>query len=89
VSLVDLVLNADELRHAPPILVNIGASGRLHPKWRRIAKHPIRLAFGPDEREHAETTDSGEFEALHAFNRAVSEDAEAKTRSEQRARSCD
>jgi FkbM family methyltransferase len=80
VSLIDRVLNADELRHAPPILVDVGASGRVHPKWRRIAKHSICLAFEPDERELAETTDSGEFKALHVFNRAVSEDAEGKTR---------
>lgn len=79
-SLLDRILNADELRQAPPVLVDVGASGRVHPKWRRIAKHSVCVAFEPDERELSETTGAGSFKALHVFNRAVSEDAHGKTR---------
>jgi FkbM family methyltransferase len=80
VNLVDRILNAEELRKAPPILVDVGASGRVHPKWRRIAEHSVCVAFEPDERELAETNGSGSFKALHVFNRAVSENPEGKTR---------
>jgi FkbM family methyltransferase len=80
VSLLDRILNVDELREAPPVLVDVGASGRVHPKWRRIAKHSVCVAFEPDERELSQTTGSGSFKALHVFNRAVSEDVQGKTR---------
>jgi len=80
VNLVDRILDADELREAPPILVDVGASGLVHPKWRRIAKHSVCVAFEPDERERPETTGSGGFKSLHVFNRAVSEAAGGRTR---------
>jgi hypothetical protein len=81
VSLLDRILRQDELQEAPPILVDVGASGRVHPKWRRIAKYSVCVAFEPDERELADTTTaSRSFRALHTFNRVVAEPGEQKTR---------
>jgi len=80
VRLVDRILSSQAFRDAPPVLVDVGASGRVHPKWRRIAKHSVCVAFEPDERERAEMTDSDSFRALHVLGQALSEDAEGKTR---------
>lgn len=78
-NLVDRILEAEELREAPPILVDVGASGRVHPKWRQIAKHSVCVAFEPDARERAERTGSAGFKSLHVFDRAVSETAGGTT----------
>ena len=50
-SLVDRVLAEPELRAAPPVLVDVGAAGALHPAWRRIARYAIGVGFEPDSRE--------------------------------------
>jgi FkbM family methyltransferase len=80
VRLVDRILSSQTLSDAPPVLVDIGASGRVHPKWRRIAKHSVCVAFEPDERERSEMTGSDNFKALHVFGQAASEDGDGKTR---------
>lgn len=52
-SLLDRVLTEPELRAAPPVLVDVGAAGGVHPAWRRIARHAIGVGFEPDAREAA------------------------------------
>jgi len=78
-SVVDQILARDELREAPPVLVDVGASGRVHPKWRRIAKYSICVAFEPDERELAHVTDAARgFRAFHTFSRVAAERSEER-----------
>ena len=80
-SLVDRILARDELREAPPVLVDVGASGHVHPKWRRIAKYSICVAFEPDERELGHVTEAARgFRAFHTFNRAAAERSDERTR---------
>jgi hypothetical protein len=80
-SLLDRILARDELREAPPVLVDLGASGHIHPKWRRIAKYSICVAFEPDERELGHVTDVARgFRAFHTFNRAAAERSKQRTR---------
>ena len=52
-SLLDRVLNEPELKAAPPVLLDVGAAGGVHPAWRRIARHSIGVGFEPDAREAA------------------------------------
>ncbi len=40
-----------ELVNKPPVLIDIGASGQLHKKWKLIAKYSICIAFDADKRE--------------------------------------
>jgi hypothetical protein len=51
ISLIDDVCALPELRDFPPVLLDIGASGKIHPKWKKIARHAVCLAFDPDSRE--------------------------------------
>jgi hypothetical protein len=72
-SLVDDILGRPELVAAPPVLVDIGATGPLHPKWKEIAPYSICVAFEGHEAV-APGTRSG-FRELHARASVVAERA--------------
>jgi FkbM family methyltransferase len=79
VSFVDKIMRLPALLDSPPVLVDIGASGDLHPKWRPIARYAICVAFEPDERQAAHlATASTQFRQLHAYPTAASERSEAQ-----------
>jgi len=50
-SLIDKVLTRKEFEDKPPVLLDIGASGTIHKKWKRIAKYSICIAFDADTRD--------------------------------------
>jgi hypothetical protein len=52
-NIVDRIMAEPELRESPPVLVDVGAAGGVHPAWRRIARHAIGVGFEPDAREAA------------------------------------
>ena len=52
-NLIDRILTEPELQERPPVLVDVGAAGGVHPAWRRIARHSIGVGFEPDAREAA------------------------------------
>jgi hypothetical protein len=52
-NLIDRVFAEPELRAAPPVLVDVGAAGGMHPAWRRIARYSVGVGFEPDAREAA------------------------------------
>lgn len=52
-NLLERVFAEPELRASPPVLVDVGAAGGVHPAWRRIARHAIGVGFEPDAREAA------------------------------------
>lgn len=49
--LIDRILQTPEFFHQPPVLVDIGASGAIHKKWKRIARYATCIAFDADERD--------------------------------------
>lgn len=50
-DLIQKVLSRDEFIEDPPVLIDIGASEKINPKWRRIAKFCICIGFDADQRE--------------------------------------
>ena len=52
-SLLDRVMREPELQSEPPVLVDVGAAGGVHPAWRRIARYAVGVGFEPDAREAA------------------------------------
>jgi hypothetical protein len=60
----------------PPVLVDIGASGKIHEKWNPIAKYSICIAFDADSRdfEICESEDKG-WRKLYSLNRLVASEA--------------
>jgi hypothetical protein len=79
-SLFSEVLRSEPFVDAPPILVDVGASGLAHRKWKPIARHCVCIAFEPDERERRLERRHGDFRELWVVNRPVAERAEAAAR---------
>ena len=52
-SLLERVMAEPELQAEPPVLVDVGAAGGVHPAWQKIARHAIGVGFEPDVREAA------------------------------------
>jgi hypothetical protein len=71
-SIIDEILSEPEFSVQPPVLIDIGASGKLHKKWKKIARYAICVAFDADEREFniSEKTKSG-FKKLFLINSLI------------------
>lgn len=67
-SIYDKVLSLDVFRNKPPVLLDIGASSRIHEKWRKIAKYCVVIAFEPNKEltEYA-SKETGYFKKLYVF----------------------
>ena len=50
-NIFNKILIRNEFSQQPPVLVDIGASGQINPKWRDIAKYCCCLIFDPDARK--------------------------------------
>src|ERR1035437_5879361 len=73
-NIIDEILNRHEFVNDPPILVDIGASGEIHSKWKKIAKYSVCIAFDADDREfgYVENVVRG-FRKLYIYNCIVSD----------------
>jgi hypothetical protein len=71
-SLVEQVLRRPELRERPPVLVDIGASGRIHAAWKALAAHAICVAFDADGRDFSASAPRAHpYRTLHLHNAIV------------------
>jgi hypothetical protein len=55
-GLVHDLLSRPEIQEAPPVLVDIGAAGPVHPKWRAIAPYAVCIAFDANPEVSAQGT---------------------------------
>lgn len=79
-SLLKKVLRSPVIEQAPPVLVDIGASGGPNPAWKALAKYSICIAFDPDTREMGPTRRASKvYRELHIFNRAVTSGVEGES----------
>lgn len=74
-ELIKKIFALPELINKPPVLIDIGASGQLHKKWKLIAKHSICIVFDADKREFGfiEKKQSN-FKKLFVYNCIVSDE---------------
>ncbi|HLF20186.1 MAG TPA: hypothetical protein VI704_05315, partial [Bacteroidota bacterium] len=79
--MIDQVLRREEFKKWPPVLVDIGASGGVHPEWKRIRRFSVGIAFDADERElqRAEQQKS-DYRTLHVIKAVVSDKKKGSTR---------
>ena len=64
----------------PPILLDIGAAGEIHHKWKQIAGYSICIAFDADEREMGYVAkESSGYKKLYVYNCIVSDKATGTT----------
>jgi len=71
-NIIDKVLSLQEFKEHPPVLLDIGASGKLHEIWKSIAKYSICIAFDADSREMEYTVnESSHYKKLYVYNRIL------------------
>ena len=72
--IIDTILGSELFVENPPVLLDIGASGEIHAKWKPIAAHSICIAFDADDREFCCAVDvSKGFKKLYLFNSLVAD----------------
>lgn len=73
-DIITELLSSKEFKEKPPVLIDIGASGNLHPEWKKIAKYSVCIAFDADNRdfEYIENYKS-EFKKLYIINKIITE----------------
>jgi hypothetical protein len=73
-NLIEAILSRDEFISDPPILLDIGASGEVNHKWRKIARFSICLAFDADNREFNDIVKpSNKYKKLYIYNSLVAD----------------
>jgi hypothetical protein len=71
-NIIDTILSRREFSDNPPVLLDIGASGEIHPKWRRIARYSVCIVFDADQREMGYTVkESSGYRKLYVYNSIV------------------
>jgi len=72
-KILEKVLKHPLLIDKPPVLIDIGASENLNPKWKSFSKFSICIAFDADERDFSITSNENtHFKKLYKINRIVS-----------------
>jgi hypothetical protein len=71
-KIIDQIMRSQYFEDQPPVLIDIGASGGIHSKWKYIAKYAYCLAFDADDREfHITEQINKAYKKLITFNRIV------------------
>lgn len=75
-KIIRQIFQSGYFENRPPVLVDIGASGEIHAKWKLIAPYSVCVAFDADDRDFQanEQTNKG-FKKLITLNRIVTADA--------------
>jgi len=72
--MIDKILSRPEFQSEPPILVDIGASGQLHNRWKAFARYSVCVAFDADDRDFGYVeSESSHFRKLYTFNHIVTD----------------
>lgn len=77
--LIEKVLTTPDLLNEPPVLIDIGASGEIHPEWKMIAKHSVCIAFDADDRDFINSESNSGYKKIHLINAIVSNKEEKET----------
>lgn len=78
-KLLKEIFSIEELQLNPPVLIDIGASGALHKRWKKIAKYSICIAFDADSREMKIIENAkSDFKKLYVYNCIVSDKDEGE-----------
>ncbi|WP_276485261.1 hypothetical protein [Paraflavitalea pollutisoli] len=71
-NIIRKILQSAHFAQTPPVLVDIGASGEINPKWKTIAPYSVCIAFDADDREFNITEEENKtYRKLLTVNRIV------------------
>lgn len=72
--MIHKVLTRPEFKENPPVLIDIGASGKIHSIWKKIAPYAICIAFDADDRDFGHVKEeTGKYHKLYTYNCIVSD----------------
>jgi len=71
--LINKILSRKEIQEKPPVLVDIGASGKIHSSWKKLANFSICIAFDADLRDFSTEITNTKYKKLILINRVVSD----------------
>lgn len=80
-EIIDKILCKKEFQDKPPVLIDIGAAGRLPEIWKDIGKHSVCIAFDADDREMGYVErESKNYKKLYVYPRILinTSDSEAE-----------
>jgi len=73
-TIIHKILSRQEFIEQPPVLLDIGASQSINPKWKTIAKYSICIAFDADSRDfEPDSVSSGTYRKLFVYNSLVAD----------------
>ncbi len=73
-NIINKIFNQKELSEKPPVLIDIGASEKIHYKWKHIAKYSTCIAFDADERDFKFIEqEKSKFKRLIVYNKIASD----------------
>ncbi|HET7003017.1 MAG TPA: hypothetical protein VFI33_16945 [Puia sp.] len=79
-KIIDKILSSEYFRDCPPVLIDIGASGGIHPKWKYISKYSYCVAFDADDREFQISEQSNrDYKKFIQINRIVTSQPSGNT----------
>ncbi|MCS6821734.1 MAG: hypothetical protein NZ551_07680 [Microscillaceae bacterium] len=71
---IEQILQRPEFEKQPPVLVDIGASGKIHSWWKPLAPFSICIAFDADKRDFEYIQkQQKKYKKLHIFNQLVAD----------------
>ena len=71
-KIIARIMRSEYFRDLPPVLIDIGASGGIHSKWKYIAKYAHCIAFDADDREFQISEDiNKDYKKITKINRIV------------------
>jgi hypothetical protein len=71
-NIIDKIMRSEYFRDQPPVLIDIGASGGIHSKWKCISKYACCVAFDADDREFRISEETNkDYKKLIHINRIV------------------
>lgn len=73
--LLKKIFSSSCFKDKPPILVDVGASGEINERWKKIAPYSVCLAFDADTRDFAVSEFSNKgYKKLYKINRVVAQE---------------
>jgi len=73
-KLIDEILSSEIFVNHPPVFIDIGASGQIHHRWKKLAKYSICIAFDADNRDlEYSRKESKDYKELYVINSIVDE----------------
>jgi hypothetical protein len=69
--MINKIMHCKEIQEKPPVLIEVGASGKISRSWKKIAKYSICIAFDADLRDFQTEVSGSGYKRLIKINKLV------------------